>query len=176
MSEPVIAMALAMDRNKLIGKAGGMPWHVPGEQAYFKSITLGKPIVMGRKTFESIGRPLPGRTNIVVTRNADWQAEGVLVGASFEQALVLAQQTSPAEIVVIGGAGLCREAMPVTQRIYLSLIDHEFEGDTWFDSFHWEHWREISRRDSDPANSGGYRVAYLLLERRQVQNQVYKPV
>jgi len=166
-SAPLISMALGMDRNKLIGKNNALPWRVPGDLPRFKSITMGKPVLMGRKTFDSIGKPLPGRTNIVVTRNAEWQADGVQAATSLNEALELASQTSPPECVVIGGAGLCREAMPLTQRIYLTYIDHEFEGDTWFDSFHWEDWQEVSREDADPEKSGGYQVAYLVLERRE---------
>jgi len=170
-------MMLAMDNNKLIGKDNGMPWHIPGEQVYFASVTMGKPIIMGRKTYESIGRPLPGRPNFVVTRNSEWQAEGVQVFPSLESAIEggvqfyadtnaelpseLAEGELP-EVMVIGGAGLCREAMPQTQRIYLTLIDNEYEGDIWFDSFEWSDWQERSREEKDHE---GLKYAYLVLER-----------
>ncbi|MEE9319424.1 MAG: dihydrofolate reductase [Granulosicoccus sp.] len=171
--QPTIAMMLAMDRNKLIGSAGGLPWSIPGELAYFKSVTMGKPVIMGRKTYESMGRPLPGRTNIVVTRNSDWAADGVTIADTLKQALVVAydvaQQpaTAAEEVMVIGGAGLCREAMPLTQRFYLTLVDHAFEGDTWLDSFNWDDWQEVSRDTRDPATTGGLDVAYLTLLRRR---------
>ncbi len=170
-------MMLAMDKNKLIGKDNGMPWHIPGEQAYFKVVTMGKPIVMGRKTYESIGRPLPGRPNIVVTRNTEWHVEGVQVCASLDEAIEAGAQHyankntdstrvdnpgEPPEVVIIGGAGLCREAMPQTQRIYLTLIDNEYEGDIWFDSFEWSDWAERSREEKDHE---GLKFAYLVLER-----------
>lgn len=170
-SKPTLSMMMAMDRNKLIGTDGGMPWHVPGEQAYFKSVTLGKPIIMGRKTFESIGRPLPGRTNIVVTRNTQWSAEGVLVATSLDEAIEAGNRiaseasTQADEIVVIGGAGLCRDAMPITQRLYLTLIDHEFEGDTWLDSYQSEEWVEVSDKPQDPEKTGGLTVSYKVLQR-----------
>lgn len=172
-----VAMMLAMDNNKLIGKNNGMPWHIPGEQVYFKSVTMGKPIIMGRKTYESIGRPLPGRPNLVVTRNAEWQAEGVQVFASLNAAIEAGAQFHAGnksgsvakehggelpEVMIIGGAGLCREAMPQTQRIYLTLIDNEYEGDIWFDSFEWNDWTERSREDKDHE---GLKYAYLVLER-----------
>ena len=169
--EPRVAMMMAMDRNRLIGREGGMPWHVPGEQAYFRAVTTGKPIVMGRKTHESIGRALPGRTNIVVTRDVRWRAAGVTVAHSLEEALaiggeVAADPATPAdELVVIGGAALCRDAMPSTERLYLTVIDHAFEGDTWLDSYHPERWRETSREARDPATTGGLGVVYLVLER-----------
>jgi len=169
--DPRVAMMMAMDRNRLIGKDGGMPWHVPGELAYFKATTLGKPVLMGRKTHESIGRPLPGRTNVVVTRDRDWRAEGVLVAHSLEEALETGRgvarepDTRAEEIVVIGGAALCREAMALTERLYLTVIDHAFEGDTWLDSYDPAEWRELSRERRDPATSGGLDVVYLVLER-----------
>jgi len=176
-----VAMMLAMDNNKLIGKDNGMPWHIPGEQVYFASVTMGKPIIMGRKTYDSIGRPLPGRPNFVVTRNDDWNAEGVQVFPSLNAAIEAGVQfyadnksdtqsergaVEPPdelpEVMVIGGAGLCCEAMPQTDRIYLTLIDNEYEGDIWFDSFEWSDWQERSREEKDHE---GLKYAYLVLER-----------
>ena len=168
-SDPRIAMMMAMDRNKLIGSDGQMPWHIPGEMAYFKSVTLGKPIIMGRKTYESIGRPLPGRPNVVVTRNSDWRAEGVLVAAGLDDAVTMASalavETLSDEIVVIGGAVICREAMPFIQRLYLTIVDHEYEGDTWLDSFRWEDWKVMSEEVRDPETTGGVPVTYWVLEK-----------
>ena len=169
---PRVAMMMAMDRNRLIGKGGGMPWHVPGEQAYFKAVTMGKPVLMGRRTFESIGRPLPGRTNVVVTRDRDWHADGVVVAHGLDEALAAGRRVAQApatradELVVIGGAALCREAMALTERLYLTVIDHEYDGDTWLDSYEPGEWCEVSREARDPATTGGVDVAYLVLERR----------
>jgi len=177
MPECTVAMMLAMDKNKLIGKEGGMPWFIPGEMAYFKKVTMGKPVVMGRKTFDSIGKPLPGRPNFVVTRNADWSADGVETCTSLNAAIegatdfyaknktnseAVAEHRKTNEIFVIGGAGLCREAMPDTVRIYLTDIDHEFEGDIWFDSFDWNDWQVISRQDNQHES---LKYSYLVLER-----------
>ena len=160
-----VAMILAMDKNKLIGKEGGMPWHIPGEMAYFKEVTMGKPIIMGRKTYDSIGRPLPGRANIVVTRNTKWSADGVVVVGSLSEAIDLAVQLADAaveEVMIIGGANLCREAMPMTERVYLTYIDHAYEGDTYFDSFNWSDWQERSRQDNQHDDLA---FSYLVLER-----------
>ncbi|MFK7997279.1 MAG: dihydrofolate reductase [Granulosicoccus sp.] len=171
MTQPAIAMMMAMDKNRLIGKAGGMPWHVPGEMAYFKRVTMGKPVIMGRKTFESMGKPLPGRTNIVVTRSSDWAAENVVVAHDLDSALEIARQvclsaSTPAdEMMVIGGAGLCRDAMAITKRLYLTVIDHAFEGDTWLDSFEWDDWQIVSEDVQDVQNTGGYPVTYWVLEK-----------
>jgi len=168
-SKCIVAMMMAMDKNKLIGKTGGMPWHIPGEQIYFKSVTMGKPIIMGRKTFDSIGKPLPGRPNFVVTRNRDWHFDGVHVCASLDDAIKQSSEwisenaldeKSP-EVVVIGGAGLCREAMPITDRLYLTVIEHEYEGDVWLDSFNWNDWQERSRKELE---HDGLKYAYLVLE------------
>lgn len=173
----ILSMAMAMDKNKLLGKDNSMPWHIPGEQVHFKAITMGKPIIMGRKTFDSIGRPLPGRPNFVVTRNREWQAEGVIACLSLEIAIEAATKLVEAhddvdgqgddgsdakEIVVIGGAGLCREAMPITDRIYLTHIDHAYDGDVWFDSFNWDDWRETSRQANEHE---GLKYDYLVLDR-----------
>lgn len=178
--ECIVTMMLAMDKNKLIGKDGGMPWHIPGEMAYFKEVTMGKPVIMGRITFDSIGKPLPGRPNFVVTRNADWTADGVQVCVSLDKAIEGAKQfykerdtnaaesgaviepTAPYEVMVIGGAGLCREAMPKTQRVYLTYIDHEYDGDIWFDSFDWGDWQTCSKRELE---HDGLAFSYLVLER-----------
>ena len=165
----MLAMMMAMDRNRLIGAEGGMPWHLPGELQYFKRVTMGKPIIMGRKTFDSIGRPLPGRANIVVTANHDWHHEGVLVAHDLDAAVDLAEshRGTADEVMVIGGASLCRQAMPKTEKLYLTVIDHEFEGDTWLDSFDESEWREISAEDvaADARNPYSYRCRVLLRKR-----------
>ena len=157
-------MVMAMDKNRLIGKDNDMPWHIPGEQANFKKITLGKPVIMGRKTYDSIGRALPGRQNIVITRNAEWSADGVDTVASIEGAVTLAKQSDVDEVMIIGGAAICEAAMPVTDRLYLTVIDKAYDGDTWLTSFVAEQWQEVSRNDV-PANDGVPAFSYLVLER-----------
>lgn len=167
--QPVVCMMMAMDRNRLIGDKGQMPWHIPGELAYFKAVTTGKPVIMGRKTFDSIGKPLPGRTNIVVTRNTDWSADGVVRVHSLAQALTEAgkvrQDADEPELMIIGGAAICEEAMPLTQRFYLTTVDHAFEGDTWLESFHWDDWQVVSKNVRDPETTGGLPVTYWVLEK-----------
>ena len=126
-----VSMIVAMDENRLIGRDNALPWHLPADLAHFKRTTMGKPIVMGRKTWQSIGRPLPGRQNIVVTRNPDFAAAGCDLADSIESALALAGDVD--EIMLIGGAGLYAQAMPLASRLYLTLIHHRFpEGDAWF--------------------------------------------
>ncbi|MDJ0777784.1 MAG: dihydrofolate reductase [Gammaproteobacteria bacterium] len=126
-----VSMIVAMDENRLIGRDNALPWHLPADLAHFKRTTMGKPIVMGRKTWQSIGRPLPGRQNIVVTRNPDFTAAGCDLADSIESALALAGDVD--EIMLIGGAGLYAQAMPLASRLYLTLIHHRFaQGDAWF--------------------------------------------
>ena len=148
-----LALIAARARNGVIGLDNRMPWHLPEDLAYFKRVTLGKPVVMGRKTFESIGRPLPGRLNIVVTRNPDWQAAGVQVAHSLDAALALAAAAAPEEIMLIGGAELYRQALPQADVLYLTEIDAEFAGDTFFPEVDLARWRidreEAGQRDSD---------------------------
>ena len=159
-------MVMAMDKNRLIGKDGNMPWHIPSDLKYFKRVTMGKPVIMGRKTFDSLGKPLPGRPNIVVTRNKEWSVEGVQVASALEEAFELAKEHSTEEIMVVGGASLCAQAMPSTDRLFLTIIDHEFEGgDTWLKSYEADEWREVSREEHDETGQGGYRYTYYVLER-----------
>ncbi len=150
---PPLALIATRARNGVIGLDNRMPWHLPEDLAYFKRVTLGKPVVMGRKTFESIGRPLPGRLNIVVTRNPDWQAAGVQVAHSLDAALALAAAAAPEEIMLIGGAELYRQALPQADVLYLTEIDAEFAGDAFFPEVDLARWRidreEAGQRDSD---------------------------
>ena len=150
---PPLALIAARARNGVIGLDNRMPWHLPEDLAYFKRVTLGKPVVMGRKTFESIGRPLPGRLNIVVTRNPGWQAAGVQVAHSLDAALALAAEAVPEEIMLIGGAELYRQALPQADVLYLTEIDAEFAGDAFFPEVDLARWRidreEAGQRDSD---------------------------
>ena len=162
-----IAMAMVMDRNRLIGVRGGLPWHIPVDLQYFKQVTMGKPIIMGRKTWDSIGRPLPGRTNIVVTRNPNWRAEGCHAAADLGAALAIASNHlgSAEECVAIGGAMLCSLVMPQTERLYLTVIDHEFEGDTWLDSYRAQEWRAVENTELTSGDVDDYSLSFNVLER-----------
>lgn len=166
-----LSMIMAMDRNRLIGANGGLPWHLPGELQYFKHVTMGKPMIMGRKTWDSIGKALPGRTSIVVTRQPDWQAKDALVVGDLPSAIATAEQhlDSTQEIMVIGGASLCEAAMPLTEKLYLTVIDHEFKGDVWLDSFDESEWRQISARTVAADSVRGQAWSYIccVLQRRE---------
>ena len=129
-------MIAAVGANGVIGAEGEIPWRLPTDFAHFKRTTLGKPLIMGRKTFESIGKPLPGRTNIIVTRQADYSAEGILVARSLAEALERAQQVAVAdgsqEVFIGGGGEIYREAMSLAQRLYVTHVDASPAGDAFF--------------------------------------------
>jgi dihydrofolate reductase len=160
-NKKTITIIAAMARNRAIGLAGAMPWHLPGELRHFKETTMGKPIVMGRKTWESIGRALPGRQNIVVTRNREYRAEGCLVVQSLHFAIERAEGN---EIMVIGGGELYRQALPLADRMVLTLVDCAPAADTWFPEWYENVWSEVSRRSQpiDDKNELAYQVVELI--------------
>lgn len=168
---PRRSMVMAMDQNKLIGRAGGLPWRIPEDFKHFKATTLNKAIIMGRRTFtDDIKRALPKRTNIVVTRDRQWQFPGVEVTHSLEQAYAMADELLPnaEEHCVIGGAQLCRDAMPLTDRLYLTLVESEFEGDTWLDSFDFSAWKVSSQRRLEADTKNAWAVTFYTLDRPSV--------
>ncbi|MBO9491109.1 type 3 dihydrofolate reductase [Endozoicomonas sp. G2_1] len=136
----ILSMIVAHANGRVIGKDNDMPWHLPADLAYFKKTTLGKPVVMGRKTFESIGRPLPGRQNIVITRSDGYCPEGVDVVNSVEQALVVAGEVE--EVMVIGGGAIYQHCMPAAERLYITHIDADIDGDTHFPKYDLANWQE----------------------------------
>jgi dihydrofolate reductase len=148
-TKPRLTLLLARARNGVIGAKGGLPWHLPEDLAHFKRTTMGHPIVMGRKTWESIGRPLPGRRSIVVTRNRNYIATGAEVVTSLDEALARCKDTE--EIFVIGGAEVYAAALPRADRLLLTEIDADFEGDTFLPAPSAAEWREASRVRRPPA-------------------------
>lgn len=153
----IVSIIAAMDRNRLIGNKNQLPWHLPADLAHFKQVTMGKPVIMGRKTYESIGRPLPGRTNIVLTRSSDFHPEGVLVATGLEQALDLAAGAE--EVMIIGGGSIYELALPLAGRLYLTYVENSYQGDAWFPDFDQTLWQMISSEEhrADGKNSSDYR-------------------
>lgn len=129
----IISMIAAMANNRIIGKDNDMPWHLPADLKHFKAVTLGKPVIMGRRTFESIGRLLPGRVNIIITRNADYKVEGAIMAESPEHALSLAGDVD--EVMIIGGGKIYLDFLTRADRLYLTHIDLDVEGDTQFPDY-----------------------------------------
>lgn len=148
-----------MAKNRVIGAGGRIPWHLPNELRLFKRITMGHHLVMGRKTYESIGRLLPGRTTVIVTRQAGYRVAGALVAHSLDEAI--ASCTGDEEVFVIGGGELYRAALPRADRIYLTIVDAEPAGDTYMPEIDWNAWRETSAESfgADAKHPYAYRFA-----------------
>lgn len=155
-----IALIVARAENGVIGAGNALPWHLPGDLARFKQITMGKPCIMGRKTWESLPRkPLPGRSNIILTRNNGYAAEGAVVAASLDAALALAAAENPLEIMVVGGADIFAAALPLARIVHLTEVHAAPEGDVTMPGFSPDVWREIARENPGPTHS------YVTLER-----------
>ncbi len=161
-----ISAIIAMSTNRVIGKNNQLPWHLPADLKHFKKITLGKPILMGRKTYESIGRPLPGRCNIVISRDLQFQAPGCIVAHSIESALTTASEQKSEEIFIIGGALLFQETLPLTQRLYLTVIHQDIPGDTYFPELNLAEWQEVERLDHAPDKENNYSYSFKVLDRK----------
>jgi len=161
MSDIVLVAAVA--ENGIIGREGAMPWHLPADLAHFKRVTWGHPIIMGRRTFEAIGRPLPGRRNIVVTRSPGFSAPGIETAAGLEQALELVDDAS--QVLVIGGAELYRSALPLAERIYLTRVHARPEGDTRFPALDSSEWRQISCKTRPTDHDHRYALSFIELQR-----------
>jgi dihydrofolate reductase len=161
----MISAIVAVAKNAVIGKEDGLPWYLPAELARFKQVTMGHPIIMGRKTHESIGRALPGRTNIVLTRSRDFSAEGCVVVQSLKQAIEEAKKAEGAdEIFIIGGESIYMEAMPLLDRIYLTKVDAKVDGDKFF-RFDEKDWKQVSSEKHEKDDKNQYNFEFLLLER-----------
>lgn len=146
-----IVIIAAVARNDVIGFEGDLPWHIPEDLARFKRLTMGNSLVMGRVTFDSIGRPLPGRANIVLTRRRGWSHEGVVAVGSLDEALAVAHDLEQ-DAYIAGGAEVYRSALGVADRLEITEVDAEPEGDTWFPQVDWSQWLEVSR-DTRPGFS-----------------------
>ena len=165
-----LAVIVAAARNGVIGSNNALPWHLPEDLRYFKRVTMGKPIVMGRKTFESIGRPLPGRTNIVMTRASNFAHEGVRVVHDLDAALALAEGLALIEgceeLMVIGGAQIYAETLPRAARLYLTEVHADVEGDTFLPEIDMASWSEVRREAFSAAGPNPYDYSFVVYERR----------
>jgi dihydrofolate reductase len=160
-----ISIIVAMAANGVIGNDNELPWHLPADLKHFKQTTMGKPILMGRKTWESIGRPLPGRTNIVITRDSAYSAAGCIVVNSIEAAIAAAGEQD--EVMVIGGAELYRQVLPCADTIYLTRIHASFDGDTRFPEISDTEWQQLERVDHEADEKNLQDYSFIRLERVQ---------
>lgn len=158
----IISMIAAMAQDRVIGKDNQMPWHLPADFAWFKRCTIGKPVVMGRKTYQSIGRPLPGRTNIVISRDSSLSIEGVTVVASIEQALAAAGDVE--EVMIIGGGSIYQHCLAQADKLYLTFIDAKVEGDTQFPDWGYAY-QETYREAYAADEKNRYDMQFVVLEK-----------
>lgn len=161
----LISIIVAMDRNRLIGAQGTMPWRLPADLRWFKKVTMGKPVVMGRKTYESIGKPLKGRRNVVLTRDRQYSAPGCVVVHSIEEAIHASENGE--EVMIIGGAQLYRQFLPRSERIYLTRIEAAFEGDTYFPDFSEEQWQIVFDEQHEAGEHNRHPFRFQILERKE---------
>ncbi len=166
-----ISLIVAMAENRVIGDKGLMPWHLSADLKKFKKITTGFPIVMGRKTYESIGRPLPDRTNIIISNNTDYQPDGCLVFNDMSNALTHACQLA-GEVFIIGGSTLYEALLPVADTLYITQIHQDFSGDTCFPAFDSNDWLEVAREDIDNDSAVTFSYSFLQLLRRQTHKNL----
>jgi dihydrofolate reductase len=167
----IIALIAAVASNGVVGRNNQLPWHLPQDLRYFKRTTLGKPVVMGRRTWDSIGRPLPGRTNIVISRQSSLEIEGALVVPDLASALTRAAAVAAGEacdeLMVIGGAEIYAQALPLADRLYLTEVHAEVEGDAWFPAWNRDQWQELSRERHSACSSNPFDYSFVVYQRRK---------
>lgn len=167
---PRIALIWAMARNRIIGRENSLPWRLPADMQHFRQLTLHHPVLMGRKTFESLRRPLPERTNIVISRDPSYSVAGALVARTIDEALRIATRHLPAgdpEIFVIGGENLYAQMLPRADRLYVTLVDADVDGDARFPEFDWSEWSEIGRQGHVADEKNPYACTFVSLERKK---------
>ncbi len=184
----MISIIVAMARNGVIGRDNSLIWHLPADLKYFKETTMGSPVIMGRKTYESVGRPLPGRTNIIVTRREGYSAEGCLVAGSLEEAVEMARRDAgnaasirrdggssvatdrkdaAKEIFIAGGGEIYRQAMGIADKIYITFVDGEFEGDTFFPPIPEREWKLVDEKHRPPDDRNKYPLIFRVYNRKK---------
>jgi dihydrofolate reductase len=161
----MISLVIALSKNRVIGKDNQLPWHLPADLAHFKQVTMGHVIVMGRKTHEAIGRPLPGRTNVIITRDPSYRAEGCIIAHSAEEVL---QRFSGEPIDIIGGAQIIELFLPVIDTMHLTLIDAIFAGDTYFPELDMSEWELVSRKKGKKDEGNPYDYYFLTYKKRTI--------
>ncbi len=158
----MISMIWAMGKDNALGCKNRMPWYLPADFAYFKKVTMGKPVIMGRKTFESIGKPLPGRVNVVITRSPDFKPEGCITVDTIEKAKAYAEDK---EAFIIGGAEIYKAFLPIADKLYITEINHTFEADTFFPEIDYSRWKLVSREQGPRDVKNPFDYEFLVYER-----------
>ncbi|TPE42876.1 dihydrofolate reductase [Pontibacter mangrovi] len=161
----MIVIVVAAAENNVIGKDNDLIWYLPADLKHFKRLTMGHPMIMGRKTYEAIGKPLPGRTSIIVTSQKDFTAEGCIVVHSLEEAIAKGQELDPEQVSIIGGANVYKQALPLTDKVYLTRVHHTFEGDAYFPELPEDEWQVEAQEHHAPDEKNKYSYTFLTLER-----------
>jgi len=161
----IISIIAAMAKNRVIGKGNSLPWHLPADLKHFKDLTLGKPVIMGSRTFNSIGKVLPGRTTIVLTDDKEFNAPGCLIAKSIDEALELVKDS--AEVMVAGGASVYKQFLPLANRMYLTFVNAEVEGDFYFPEYRESDWEETERSDFEADKENIYSYSFITLNKKR---------
>jgi dihydrofolate reductase len=161
----IISLVVAAANNNVIGKDNRLLWHLPNDMKFFKNVTWGMPVVMGRKTFESLGKPLPGRKNIILSRKPGLQLPGTIIVKNMEDAIFLVNEMDVKEMMVIGGGEIFNMVFDKAKRIYLTRVDAEPEGDTWFPVISPEEWKLVSKKDHEADEKHVYNYSFQVWER-----------
>ena len=161
----IISLVVAAATNNAIGKEGQLPWSLPNDLKHFKNVTWGMPVIMGRKTFDSLGKPLTGRKNIVITRQASWSAEGVIAVKNMDDALFLVKETDAKEAMVIGGGEIFKMIFDKANRIYLTRVEAEPEADAYFPVIYPNQWKLVSQKDYEADEKNAYNYSFQIWER-----------
>ncbi len=169
-----VSFVVAAAENRCIGINNGLPWHLPEDLKFFKRVTMGKPIIMGRKTFESIGKPLPGRTNIVITSNNNYSYDGIKVASSLDEALKIAEAIAMIdgkdEVMVIGGAGIYALCLPKADRLYYTKVHATVNGDAFFPEVNWSEWELVSQEDHKASEKNPYDYSFCIYSRCGIES------
>ncbi|MBA2500392.1 MAG: dihydrofolate reductase [Chitinophagaceae bacterium] len=166
----IISIIVAASENNVIGKDNRLPWHLPADLKYFKNTTWALPIIMGRRTFESIGKPLPGRHNIIITRNREYKADSVTVVSSVEDAIKAAEAGAVNELFIIGGAELFNTTLEMANKVYLTRVHTIIDGDVFFPSLREDQWKQITEKNTDADEKNEYPLSFQIWERRNYKS------
>ncbi|WP_299754418.1 dihydrofolate reductase [uncultured Pontibacter sp.] len=162
----MIAIVVAAAENNVIGKDNDLIWYLPADLKHFKRLTMGHPMIMGRKTYEAIGKPLPGRTSIIITSQIDYHADGCIVVHSLEEAIAKGKELDAEQVSIIGGANVYRQALPYTDKVYLTRVHHTFDGDAYFPELPENKWQVVEQEQHEPDEKNKYSYTFLTLERK----------
>jgi dihydrofolate reductase len=161
----VISAIAAMSENRVIGLNNQLPWHLPADLKHFKNLTQGHPVLMGRKTYESIGRPLPNRTNLILTRHLDYTAQGCEIVSSLQAAIEIANKLSASELFIIGGAEIYQQLLSHVNKLYLTIIHHPFEGDAYFPEINSQEWQVSDEEHHEPDEKNIYPYTFMIYDK-----------